>query len=380
MNCKQVDKKLLFYLDEELDEKEKQAIERHLAACPSCQSKLQSLENTRGLLHMDFDALSQKSAPSWLWMELKPRLAASDSGLSLFSRAKTRLRTLITQQPKMKTALVGILSLALITSAVMFVPRLLGPSAEVVASDVARDTPEILALAGGTPFVETSKVAANTGYVLSQGPSGESNLAYVDLQQATVVRLFIIAIPPLTEDDKTQSLNIARADPHIQQILDSGGTISTGDMFPLPPQLRLDLVNGQPMVWSEGTLVGVVVRVKSLVWLARIDLGAGKVGNVSPVSPPSPTQVVESPASSFSKEEAVDIARTDTRVKDLLDQGATIDRIAIGHGRMANNGALILKRGDEIWSVRVDLSTRAVTRVEMVPKAKHGKTNLFNPT
>jgi hypothetical protein len=66
-------------------------------------------------------------------------------------------------------------------------------------------------------------------------------------------------------------------------------------------------------------------------------------------------------------------------VSFLLDRGAEIAHVATGSRRMANTGAVILKLGDDIWSARIDLDTRAVLHVELVPKAKHGKSDLFNP-
>jgi|GEM_PF-2559787 len=378
MNCKSVRERLLFYLDSELAAKEKQAVELHLAACPACQKELEALSATQGMLRQAAEAVSTKAAPHWVWFELRQRLALLGKTRPAVSHGVlSRLKASVSGQPIWKPLLAGAISLAVIVSAVISIPRVMGPSPEVLASDIASDAPEIRALAGGEPQVDAAKASGGIGYVLTHSTAGESNLAYVDLTKGTVIRVFMLTVPPLTEEDKVTSVNIARSDPNIQRILYSGGTISTGEMFPLPPQLRLEIINGQPVVWSEGVLVGAVLRMNSLVWVARIDLGEGKVIDVSMVSPPQyPTQ---QPAMAYSEEELVEIAKSDNRVEALLDRGAEVTHVGIGRGKMAGTAAVILRLGEEVWSVRIDLDSRTVTSVGLIPKAKHGKANVFNP-
>jgi hypothetical protein len=81
----------------------------------------------------------------------------------------------------------------------------------------------------------------------------------------------------------------------------------------------------------------------------------------------------------YSQEELVEIAKSDNRVEALLDRGAEVTHMGIGRGKMAGMAAVILRLGEEVWSVRIDLDTRAVTSVGLIPKAKHGKANVFNP-
>jgi len=378
MNCKSVRERLLFYLDSELAAKEKQAVELHLAACPACQKELEALSATQGMLRQAAEAVSTKAAPHWVWFELRQRLALLGKTRPAVSHGVlSRLKASVSGQPIWKPLLAGAISLAVIVSAVISIPRVMGPSPEVLASDIASDAPEIRALAGGEPQVDAAKASGGIGYVLTHSTAGDSNLAYVDLTKGTVIRVFMLTVPPLTEEDKVTSVNIARSDPNIQRILYSGGTISTGEMFPLPPQLRLEIINGQPVVWSEGVLVGAVLRMNSLVWVARIDLGEGKVIDVSMVSPPQyPTQ---QPAMAYSEEELVEIAKSDNRVEALLDRGAEVTHVGIGRGKMAGTAAVILRLGEEVWSVRIDLDSRTVTSVGLIPKAKHGKANVFNP-
>jgi hypothetical protein len=215
------------------------------------------------------------------------------------------------------------------------------------------------------------------GYVLTSSTSGDSNLAYVDLQKGSVVRLFRITITPLTAEDKAQAVSIAKADLNTQRILESGGTIS--DIFPLPPRLRLDIIDGQPVIWTEGVLVVVVLKLNNLMWFAKIDLSDGNVLDISMIAAPILTQQTEQPAGSYSKEELIDMAKSDSRVSALLEQGAEVAHAAVGRGKMAMSGAIILKLGGEVWSVSIDLNTHTVTRVELIPETRHSKSNIFIP-
>lgn len=376
MNCKDIQNKLLFYLDNELTLKEKQVIEFHLTGCAACRKELEALSKTQDLLSQGFEKLSSKTAPLWSWVELEQRITRLNKEAASRTRSiTTGVKSFISWQPSWKPVISGLLAVALITSSIVFIPRLMAPPPEVQASEIAADTPEIVALTAGEPSATETKVSGTTGYVLSLSTSGESNLAYVDLQRSSVTRLFIISVPPLTEDDKTLAASIAKTDPNAGKILENGGIIS--DLFPLPPRLRLDVVNGQPVIWTEGVMVGAVLRVNNLMWLARIDLGEGKVMDVSMVAPPIPTRHTESVAP-YTKEELVEMAKSDSRVSALLEQSAEVVHVAIGRGKMASNGAIILKLGDEVWSVRIDLNTKTVTRFEPVPKAKHGKSNVFS--
>jgi hypothetical protein len=375
MNCVGVQKKLLFYLDNELTLKEKQAVESHLVDCPACQEELQALLKTRNLLSEGFQALSSETAPLWSWVELEQRLVRLKEEKVSF--IKIRIKSFTSWQPSWKPILSGVLAVVLIISSVVLVPKLTTSSPEVKARDLARDTPEVIALAGGELSTMEAEVSSTMGYVLTSSTSGDSNLAYVDLQKGSVVRLFRITITPLTAEDKAQAVSIAKADLNTQRILESGGTIS--DIFPLPPRLRLDIIDGQPVIWTEGVLVVVVLKLNNLMWFAKIDLSDGNVLDISMIAAPILTQQTEQPAGSYSKEELIDMAKSDSRVSALLEQGAEVAHAAVGRGKMAMSGAIILKLGGEVWSVSIDLNTHTVTRVELIPETRHSKSNIFIP-
>jgi len=379
MNCKEVKEKLLFYLDDELDGKERQAVERHLTTCAYCREELEALSETQSILKRSFESISSRNAPVWAWAELESRLAMTDNiSPTLISQVVSIIRGFLSWKPRWKPVLTGILTIVLIVTSAFCISNAFSPTAEAKASEIVNDTPEVRALADGTPVVEAIKVFGTNAYVLSNGSSGESNLAYVDLKEGVVTRLFRLTVPPFTETDKSEVIDIANADPDVQQILSSGGRMT--DVYQLAPRLRLEIIDGKPAVWSEGILANAVLKLGERKWIARVNVSEGKVISVSELSttphPPDSNKPVDPP---YSKEELIEIAEADARVSFLLDRGAEIAHVATGSRRMANTGAVILKLGDDIWSARIDLDTRAVLHVELVPKAKHGKSDLFNP-
>lgn len=379
MNCKNVNQKLLFYLDNELTEKEKRTVELHLAMCHACRKELEALSTTHNLLNRSFQSLSAKTAPPWGWAELELRLTAlSENRPTHIRRAISGIIALFLYGSRWKPILSIAVVIAIIVGAVLFVPRITGPSPEILASDIATDSPEIRALTDGTPTVEATKVSGTVGYVLSQGTSGESNLAYVDLQGGEVIHLFRLVIPSLTEEDKAQATDIAIADINIQKILNSGGIVA--GVFLIPPHLRLDIIDGEPTVWSGSTLVGVTLSAPNQKWVARIDMGKGKVMDISKLfTPPSMIKQTGKSGVLFSKEDLINIAKSDTRVVTLLNEGAVVINTATGGKRMTNRGSVIFKLEEELWSVSIDLTSGTVTQVAPIPEARHSRSNVFTP-
>jgi hypothetical protein len=117
-----------------------------------------------------------------------------------------------------------------------------------------------------------------------------------------VTRLFRLTVPPFTETDKSEVIDIANADPDVQQILSSGGRMT--DVYQLAPRLRLEIIDGKPAVWSEGILANAVLKLGERKWIARVNVSEGKVISVSELSttphPPDSNKPVDTP---YSKEE-----------------------------------------------------------------------------
>jgi len=374
MNCGDINKKLLFYLDNELTESEQQAIEFHLATCSSCREELEALAATRNLLQQGFQTLDTKTVPSWRWVELEQRLAAlNERKTTRLSRITSGVKSFVSQQPVWKPALSGVLAVAIIISSVLFVPRLLKPSLEEMATLIATSDPEVEALVQGQPSVQEARASGTTGYVINQGLSGESYLAYVDLQSGTISRLFRLTTPPLTEEEKTGIINIARTGLDIQRLLDRGGSID--GVYLISPLYRLELLDEEPHIWFESIMAEVVLRAEGQTWLVRVNIRENRTLYISQPTP-QPGPFIHTSAQ-YSMEELVNIAKSDTKVAEIFEQGAEVISIVTGDGEMADKGVLVLKLGDEMAVVRIDLPTETVTAVETVPTASWEKGYLF---
>jgi hypothetical protein len=374
MNCKDINKKLLFYLDDELTESEKQSVELHLATCPSCRRELEALAATQNLLQRGFQTLNTKTVPPWTWVELEQRLAALNECRTLwFSRIMSGIKSFVSWQPAWRPALSGVLVMAIIISSVMFVPRLLGPSPEELATLITTGDPEVEALLQGQPSIQEARASGTKGYVVNQGPSGESYLAHVDLQSGSILRLFRLTTPPLTEEEKNEIINIARTGFDIQYLLDSGGSID--DVYLISPLFRLEFLDEEPHILFEGVMAEVVLSEKGQTWLARVDIRENRALYISQPTPqPRPFIHVEAP---YSMGELVNIAKSDAKVVELFEQGAEVVSVVTGGREMADKGVVILELEDEMVVVRIDLSTKTVTAVETVPTANWEKGYFF---
>lgn len=370
MNCKDVNNKLLFYLENELPDSEKLSVELHLANCAVCRQELEALAGTQNLLRQGFQALDTKTVPSWKWVELEQRLTAqNERKTTCFSRIMPGVKSFVSWQPKWKPALSGVLVMVIIISSVMLVPRLWEPTPEETASLIAADDPEVEALIQGQPAVQEVRASGTTGYVVNQGPSGESYLAYIDLQSGTISRLLRLTTPPLTEEEKAGIINIARTGIDIQRLLDRGGSID--GVYLISPLYRLELLEEEPHIWFEGIMAEVVLRAEGQTWLARVDIRESRTLYVSQPTPqPEPFVHVNTP---YSMEELVNIAKSDIEVAELFEQSAQIVSVVTGDGEMADRGVLVIKLGDEVAVVRIDLPTETVTAVEKVPTASWEK-------
>jgi hypothetical protein len=370
MNCKDVNSKLIFYLDNELSESEKQSVELHLANCAVCRQEVEALAGTQHLLRQGFQALDAETVPSWKWVELEQCLAAqNERKTTYFSRIMYGVKSFVSWQPVWKSALSGVLVIAIIISSVLFVPRLWEPTPEETATLIAADDPEVEALIQGQPSIQEARASDTTGYVVNQGPSGESYLAYIDLQSGTISRLLRLTTPPLSEEEKTRIINIARTGIDIQRLLDRGGSID--GVYLISPLYRLELLEEEPHIWFEGIMAEVVLRAEGQTWLARVDIRESRALYISQPTPqPEPFVHINA---SYSMEELVNIAKSDIKAAELFEQSAQVISVVTGDRGMADKGVLVLKLGDEVAVVRIDLPTETVTAVEKVPTASWEK-------
>ena len=185
------------------------------------------------------------------------------------------LKGLISWRPVWKPALVSTLALALIIGSALFVPSPFGPSPEVLAADIAQNSPEVIAALGGDE-VETLKVVSikdDMATVIVEGKMGRIVTALVDLHTRIVTEA--VGGPQLTDEEKEKALSIVKADPRVRELLDKGAVI---DMV-LPMYVHASGINqetGEIEDISE-TWAQVWINLGDKQWGAQVDLIRGKV-------------------------------------------------------------------------------------------------------
>ena len=100
MNHKNIRKKLLLYLEGELPEKEKHAIESHLKSCEKCSKDFELLSDTWVLQH----AVNRVSPPESIWDKISERLDEKSKTKYLYYRITSLINQI--EQPAFIMALI----------------------------------------------------------------------------------------------------------------------------------------------------------------------------------------------------------------------------------------------------------------------------------
>ena len=185
------------------------------------------------------------------------------------------LKGLISWRPVWKPALVSALALALIIGFALFVPSPFVPSPEVLAANIAQNSPEVRAALGGDE-VETLKVVSikdDMATVIVEGKMGGIVTALVDLHTKIVTEA--VGGPKLTDEEKEKALSIVKADPRVRELLDRGAVIA----MILPMYVHASGTNqetGEIEEISE-TWAQVWINLGNKQWGAQVDLIRGKV-------------------------------------------------------------------------------------------------------
>ena len=182
-------------------------------------------------------------------------------------------RSLVLRQPVWRTALAGVLAIALIVGLAIALPSLTGQSSEALAADIAENSPQVwAALGGGEVTVKVIKLVDDKGTVLCIGELGIVT-AEVDLKTKGVTE--VVLMPELTGADEQRAIDIAKADPRVKELLDKGAMI--GRVSPMYSfETRMNVETGEMEEFSK-TLARVAIELGGKNWAAEVDLTEGKV-------------------------------------------------------------------------------------------------------
>ena len=285
MNCKDINRLLTAYLDGEVTPEEQEQIQAHLSTCPHCREKLEALAATQNNLRQALKITAAGATPSPLaWAGIRERLAEERDRVTTWGLAKSKLkggraivvRGLVSRQPVWKTAVGGVLAVALICGLGLGMLSLGGESAYAEAADIARNSPEVQAALGGeVEVLEVVRIADDEGTVLCAGEAGELVAVRVDLVERKVTE--VIPMPTLTEAEKVEAVNIAIADPGVRELLDEGASIECATVY----SFDMIVTNGDVDELSATMAPVVAIELEGTTWIAAVDLSQGEVVTIT---------------------------------------------------------------------------------------------------
>jgi len=180
------------------------------------------------------------------------------------------IKGLVSRQPIWKTVVFGTLALALVIGLSLTIPTHSTDSA--YAADIVQKSPEVQA-ALGDGEVEVVKVIVIDGkaIVIAKGKKGIVK-ADVDLKTRDVTDVEKMTVT--TAEGKQEAIDIAKADPRVKELLDTGAMISIVSSTWYYGMMNLE--TGEIEEVSD-TFVKVVIEGVEKNYVAYVDLSEGKV-------------------------------------------------------------------------------------------------------
>ena len=238
MNCKDVGRLIIDFLDGNLTDDEQASVEKHLAICKYHKEEIAVLTNTNDNLKtaLKLRVASYSTRPD-AWERLRQRIVKEEQTKALkpglMDSILRVIRDSIRSRPVLrrlnwKTGLVALLAISLTVILAVTVPLLSRPDSEVLAIDIALNSPEVQT-ALGSRSVDQAEVAAVLDAeedVFISIRAGDDYLLIVEVNPDAkeVIELFSLE---LTDEVKQRAVNIAMTDPRIQYLLEQGAYISS---------------------------------------------------------------------------------------------------------------------------------------------------------
>jgi hypothetical protein len=192
---------------------------------------------------------------------------------------KRMLKGLVSPRPVWKTALVTAVAIVLALGLMLGLPSLIGQSPELLAAEIAQNSPDVIAALGGDE-VETVKVLSiedNMATVVVAGKMGGIVNALVDLYTKAVTQA--VSGPQLTDKEKDKAINIAAADPAVQELLDRGAVID----LVLPMYVTFSGINQETGEVEEitETWAQMWINLGNKQWGVQVDIIRDKVVSIT---------------------------------------------------------------------------------------------------
>lgn len=281
MNCRDLEELLSAYADGELSRTQREFIEEHLSGCADCRATL-----------AQFEVVGRKLAL------LRETPAAPDISKSTLSKIKTT-KTLPDRsyrrwlRPVMATAsIVAVIVIMLVAQPWSM------ESSEAIAASIVRNSPEVEMALNGEEIEEvevTTKVVDEENNILMMLVKTEDRAvaAEVNLETKQVTEIVRVEVPDFQPGDEQKAIDIANADPEVQELLARGGVISEVHLTH-----SIDIaqsVGPDGSIRKEGagrTMALLPVEFDGQEWHIVVDLQEGTVLNVSRSQPSAAMTVV----------------------------------------------------------------------------------------
>jgi inhibitor of cysteine peptidase len=129
MNCKKVSQLLVSYLDNEVNPKDREAIQAHLSACNVCREELEALAETQRELRQGLNMVAAgASASSHAWSAVKERTETQGrNGIPILEALKSKVRGGIGRlmpRPVWQKALASVVTVAIVVGLCLGIPAL----------------------------------------------------------------------------------------------------------------------------------------------------------------------------------------------------------------------------------------------------------------
>jgi len=281
MNCRDLEELLSAYADGELSRTQREFIEEHLSGCADCRETL-----------AEFEAAGQQLF-SLRHVPKTPDIRAV--ALSKIKATSTSSRKYIRRWLRPVTATIAIV--AVITVMLVAQPWNL-ESSEAMAASIVRNSPEVQMALNGEEIEEvevTTKVVDEENNVLMVLVRNEDRTvaAEVNLETKKVTEIVRVEVPDFQPGDEQKAIDIAKADPEVQELLARGGVISEVHLTHSIDITQSVYPDGSIRKEGAGrTMALLPVEFDGQEWHIVIDLQEGTVLNVGQSQPSDAMTIV----------------------------------------------------------------------------------------
>jgi len=279
MNCRDLEVLLSAYADGELSRTQREFIEEHLSGCAGCRETL-----------AEFEAAGRRLA------SLRELPAASDISKSTLSKIKSSNVNTSKYRWRWLRPVTAVAAIVAVI-AIMLVAQPWGmESPEAMAASIVRNSPEVQMALDGEEIEEvevTTKIVDEENNVLMVLVKTEERVvtAEVNLDTKKVTEIIRVDMPDFKPGDEQRGIDIAKADPRVQELLAQGGIISEVHLSHALGKAD-GAVNGE---WTATPTVFLSIKNDAdtnVRWNVVVDLQAGEVRSIGRSQPSSAMIVV----------------------------------------------------------------------------------------